>query len=159
MDADVKQVVVFVNQADGLLFFTIVVDGLQAIKTAHAMIDVGHKITGLQVVEFFDGQGFFPAKSFPQVKTVVAVENLVIRITQQLNFIIDKTRAQTYIEGFKMSFPGFRMAGLYVFKNGVEAFGLFGIIRQDEVGKSGFRFFAKIVNEQPKVLLKTLCGD
>ena len=50
MNADIKQIVVFVDQADGFLLFPVVVDHLQAVELSHSMIDVGYIVARFQVV-------------------------------------------------------------------------------------------------------------
>ncbi len=84
MNAHIQQVVVFIDQANGLLFTAVVVDDLQAIELPNAMVDMCNVVTLLQVVQFLNGQGFFSPETLPQVKFIVAVKYLMIGVTKQL---------------------------------------------------------------------------
>ena len=53
VDAHVKQVAIVVYQADGLLLFAIVVNGLQTVEASDAVVDVRDIVAGLQLVEVF----------------------------------------------------------------------------------------------------------
>jgi hypothetical protein len=57
VDADVQDVVVFVIEAHGLLHLSADFDFLQSRKLADTVVDVRHKIAGLQFAQYPDVQG------------------------------------------------------------------------------------------------------
>ena len=80
MDAHIQDVVVFVEQTDGFLFFSVVIHNFQPIETTDSMVNMAYKITGFQIIQLANGQRFLSGKAFTQVKFMVTLKNLMIGI-------------------------------------------------------------------------------
>mgnify|MGYP006998136800 CR=1 FL=1 len=85
MNPYVKYVAVFVDQTNGLLRFSVYINGFQPRKHAHPVVDMGNVISFLQVVQLFKGQRLARLpEPFFQLKTVISFKNLMVGVTKQI---------------------------------------------------------------------------
>ncbi len=119
MDADVKNIIVFINQPDGLLLSAVVVDDLQAIKPAHTVVNVCDIISRFQVIQLLKRQCLFPAETFAEAKLVITVKYLVVGIANQLQVVINEPGAQTFHHRLKMGSSRLGLLELNAFKDGM----------------------------------------
>ena len=94
MNAHIKNIVVLINQSDGLLLPAIVFYLLQTVEPPHPMVDMRHIITWLQVINLFHGDGLLAGKAITNAVFMITVENLVVGIAGQLIPPVDKAFMQ-----------------------------------------------------------------
>ena len=84
VNAHIQYIAVFINQANGFLWFAIDVYGFKARKLPHAVVDVGDVISFLELVNFFERQRLLGLlETFFEPKTVIALKKLVISVAHQ----------------------------------------------------------------------------
>lgn len=104
MNADEQRVAIFVFQLDDLLFHTVDIHLGQAFVNADAVVDVDDIVAGLQVVNFFQGEGLTPFVAVADDETVVLVENLVVGVNAQFPVFIAKALVENERVGGKELF-------------------------------------------------------
>ena len=118
VDAHIKNVVVAVNELDGLLNFPIVIDLLQSTELSNPVVHVRHVIPKLERIELLEGDGLFLFRAVFDVESLVTVENFMIGIEVRLGQFI----FEPFMQGTYRCFILRRQ--FQVLKNRVEAFDL-----------------------------------
>ena len=90
VDAHIEEVTVVVNQADGLLRFTVVLYGLQSVEAPDAVVYMGDIITGLQFVKVFQRDGLLSREVVAQMEAVVTLKDLVVSVAAHLQVFVDE---------------------------------------------------------------------
>ena len=80
VDADIEQVTVVVNQADGFLRLAVVLVGLKPVEATYAVVDVGDVVAGFQFVEVFQRDGLLGREVVAQVEAVVTLKDVVVGV-------------------------------------------------------------------------------
>ena len=128
MDVDVQDVASAVAQANGLLLLPVDVDFLQSSELPDAVVDVHHVVARLKSGEFLEGQGLLALlEAFLQPESVVAFEQLVVGVDQQLELFVYKALAQLDGNGMVRHFS------FAVGENVVQPLDLRGLSGDDDV--------------------------
>ena len=89
-----------IGDAEYFLFLAVDLDGHQSFKTPDAVVDVGHIVAGLQIVEVLEGDGLLGAEVVAQVVAVVTLKDLVVGVAAHLLVIVD----EAWMDGDQLSF-------------------------------------------------------
>ncbi len=158
MDANIQKVAIFINKPNGFLLFSIVIHSFQTIKPSDSMIDVGNKIAGLQVVNFFQGKGFFAFDAFAKMKPVVPVENLVVGVGGYFQFAINKTCVYWTVDGGIIEAALFTIFKMKIVENGLQPLCLPGCSCKNNIFDSGLCILIQGTGEHLKILVKRRLG-
>ena len=94
MDADIQHVAVLIHQLDDLLFHAVHVHFRQSLINTNAVVDMYHIITGLQVINLFQGESFASFVTVANDKTMVTFKDLMVGINAQLAVLVAKALVQ-----------------------------------------------------------------
>ena len=118
MDAHVKDVIVAVNELDGLLNFSVVIDLLKSAEFPNSVVHVRYIIPKLKRIELLEGDGLFLFRAVFDVESLVTVENFMICVEVRLGQFIFEPFMQCTHRGFIL------WRQFQVLKNRVEALNL-----------------------------------
>ena len=136
MDAHIKNVVIAVNELDGLLNFPVVIDLLQSAELSNPVVHMRHIISKLQRIELLEGDGLFLFRAVFDVESLVTVENFMIGIEVRLGQFIFESLMQGTYRRFILR------RQFQVLKNRVEAFDLLRV-RTHQYGFNAFLLTAQ----------------
>ena len=129
VDAHVQDVLVAVQQPDGLLLLPVHVQLFQPAEHADAVIDVHHEIAGLQLGELLEGERLaVAAEALLQPEAVVALEDLVVGVQHQFPRRVDVAFVEVQHQGREAHLV------LHVLEDGVQPLALLGVAAGDQVG-------------------------
>ena len=94
MDVHEQNVVILVDQLDGLVHLAVLVDLHQTAEAAHAVVDMHHVVAHLQGVELRDGHLLVALDLAVDAIAAVAVEDLVVGIEACLRGMVDEAFVQ-----------------------------------------------------------------
>src|SRR5690606_8301298 len=119
---------------------------------AHAMVDVGHKISGLQLFEHAHRDGLPFGVGLFDLKFMIALKDLMIGKTNQIFVQIHEALTDGHRYGIKFNF------GIEVFKNATQALELSWVFGENKNGRLKFLTDFKILYQELKLPIKNrLC--
>lgn len=86
-----QNIVIFINQLDGLVYLAVLVDLDQTAETPHAVIDMYHIIAHAELIQLCDGHLLVALDLAVDPIALVAVENLMVGIETKFQVVIDET--------------------------------------------------------------------
>ena len=98
VDADVEGVVVLVYQTNDFLLLASGLDFFEAREASHAVVDVCDVVAGLEFEELFEGQGLAVLAEVADGVFMVAFEDFVVGVAEQMLVVVDEALAQRIVE-------------------------------------------------------------
>ncbi len=154
MYADIQEVIVFIYQSDSLLLPAMVHDLFEPVEAAHAMINVGYKISLFQIVQVTNAEGLFLSEAPPKPEAVITFKYLVISETYQLSLMVNEAFMQRDIHDIKDRLFAFFLSERHILKDGMQPFQLFRVSGQDQVFISIPSIFIKAGGQEVKVFIE-----
>ena len=148
MNADQQNIVVAVDEPDGLLLAPAHVHLFESRKTPNAVIHVRNKIARLQGFQLFERQGFAFTKFLTDLVFVKPRKNLVVGVAHYFKIWVHKSLAQGDIHG-----PKFQIR-VEFFQNPFQPFELFGRIGGDNIEVALLLPLRQIVNQSFKIFIE-----
>ena len=153
MDAHVEHVPAAVGEANGLLHLPVDFNFVKSAELADAVVDVDHEVAHFERHQFLDGQGLLVlAEAFLQSEAVVALEQLVVRVDQNLELLVYKPFAELHRNGL----VGHGLLALFeaVVEDVVEALELRRLAANDDVDVAVFVVGPKVGRDEVKLLVE-----
>ena len=153
VDAHVEYVPAAVGEADGLLHLPVDFDFVESAELSDAMVNVDHKVPHFQRHQLLDGERFLVlAEPFLQAEAVVALEQLVVGVDQNLELLVHKALAQLHRNGLvRHRFFPFLKA---VVEDVVQALELGGLAADDHVDVAAFVVRTQVGRDEVKLLVE-----
>ena len=150
VDADVEDIIVFVNESDGFLDMAVDIYFFEAGVFADTVIDMGDEIAGLQFVEHPDIEGhFFGVPLFESV-SVETFEDLVVGIAGYFHIGVEEPFMDGAGDGVELN------VGVKIFENSVEAVYLFGVIGKQVISDTLSGILLEVLDEEVELFVE--CG-
>ena len=153
VDAHVEHVPAAVGEADGLLHLSVDFDFVESAEFPDAVVDVDHKIAHFQRHQLLDGERFFVLpEPFLEAEAVVALEQLVVGVDQNLELLVHKALAQLHRNGLVRHrfFPFFEA----VVEDVVQALELGRLAADDHVDVAAFVVRTQVGRDEVKLLVE-----
>ena len=149
-----QNIVIFINQLDGLVYLAVLVDLDQTAETPHAVIDMYHIIAHAELIQLCDGHLLVALDLAVDPIALVAVENLMVGIETKFQVVIDETLMQRDRQGVDL-----RLLTPRLVENVLQPFELRPVFRQDIGFITALSVGNDVVGQQFEILVELGLGS